>query len=204
MNFKNTKLKIFFISIIFFGFFGIAQSSQAADHYVSPAGSDTWVNSTNINTPTSPAIAFVNAQAGDTVYFREGTYNVPVCPNRANDYFCGYYMPTNSGTSDNPIVFQAYLNENPVMNGIEPDTVGCSGGCHSQVLIAIESKSHIVLDGFTFQESGGVDMPTINIVKTNTNYPEYNTIRNCIFNGGSTNYATGGSSNRQGVFLQDT
>ena len=54
-----------------------SKALHAAVHYVSPSGSASWGQSSDTASPCSTACAFANAHAGDTVYFRGGTYNVP-------------------------------------------------------------------------------------------------------------------------------
>jgi hypothetical protein len=79
----------------------------AAVHYVSPTGSATWLQSTNIDTPCSVYTAFANAKAGDTVYFRGGTYNIT----GTSSWYYPDLQPSNSGTSGSPINFEGYQNE---------------------------------------------------------------------------------------------
>jgi len=47
---------------------------SAAEYYVSPTGTASWSDCTNINTPCSLQTANQNAQAGDVVYLRGGDY----------------------------------------------------------------------------------------------------------------------------------
>jgi len=71
----------------------------ADDYYVSPTGSATWPQSTNINTPCSLDTANVSVRAGDTVHLRTGTYDA-------------YIAPGASGTSDSErITYTNYLDE---------------------------------------------------------------------------------------------
>lgn len=79
---------------------------SAVDYYVSPSGNDSN-NGTSLSTPflTIQKAASV-AQAGDTVYIRAGTYRETI-------------TPTNSGTSSQKIVFQAYNNERVIISGAD-------------------------------------------------------------------------------------
>jgi len=72
-NNSNNLQKIFFLAILFFGFFGLAQSSRAAEYYVATTGSDS--NSGSINAPfktIQKAADIVNP--GDTVIVKDGIY----------------------------------------------------------------------------------------------------------------------------------
>lgn len=80
-----------------------AGSVQAADHYASPTGSDTWANSTSVSTPCSITTAFSSAVAGDTVYLRGGTYAMG----------SSSLTTTNAGSIGNQIVIENYSGETP-------------------------------------------------------------------------------------------
>jgi hypothetical protein len=91
----------------------IASISHAGTFYVSPTGNAAWSACINSGTPCSASTAMANAQAGDVVYFRGGTYNpVSTC-----DREVAAMKPANSGTSVNPIIFMAYPGETPVIQG---------------------------------------------------------------------------------------
>ena len=102
-------LKIIILVTIFFGVFGLAKSSWAATYYVSPSGSASWNQCTNINTPCLLSIANSNVVAGDTVYIRAGTYNISDSG----------INPLNTGIVGNMITFSSYNGEvvNLVGNG---------------------------------------------------------------------------------------
>jgi hypothetical protein len=89
---------------------------MATPHYVSPTGKATWLQSTAIASPCSTAVAFANAQAGDTVYFRGGTYRTP--KRNFGDSYSGYYCAAHSGTAASYIVFMAYPSEVPLFSGL--------------------------------------------------------------------------------------
>ena len=72
--------------------------SLAATHYISPTGTDTWANSTNIATPCSLATANTNADDDDIVYLRAGTYTTMI-------------SPANSGSSGHVVTWQNYNGE---------------------------------------------------------------------------------------------
>ena len=86
--------------LIVFIFILLPVVANAADHYASPTGTDTWANSTNISTPCSLSTAFSNASAGDTVYLRGGSYSLS-----------GQTEVSNNGSSGNEIVFRNYTGE---------------------------------------------------------------------------------------------
>lgn len=104
--FKKTVLLI--ISTSFVYFYGCS-NVLAKDLFVSPSGNDSVSYSENdiLHPWATPAKAWYNAQAGDTVYFRGGTYYISstVDTNGSNGH---------NGTSANPITFTSYNNENPV------------------------------------------------------------------------------------------
>ena len=135
------------------GVFGSAAAPSAGytfSHYASVAGTDTYANSTNINTPCSITTAFTNATAGDIVGIRGGTYNV----GSAGGDYEGAIKPTNSGTVGNPITFAAYTGETPILNGTGTEAAGGPGGVGSTPLGA-NDVDYITLDGFTLTTDGG-------------------------------------------------
>lgn len=80
-------------------------TSWGRDLYVSPAGNDSvsYYNNGINNSWRSVLKAHQNAQAGDTVYFREGTYQISSTISTVSQ---GYH-----GTSASPIVFTSYKDE---------------------------------------------------------------------------------------------
>jgi hypothetical protein len=112
MLLTTKQLHISTLLICFIGVLLFVQSSSAATYYVSPSGSATWSQCTNINTPCAAQTGFLNAQAGDTVLFRGGQYEVG-----QSVYPLPVLYPRHSGTAQNPIIFKAYPDETPVMNG---------------------------------------------------------------------------------------
>ncbi len=109
----------------------ISISIKAAVHYVSPTGTATWSASTNINTPCALYIANSNAQAGDTVYLRGGTYDNGT-----------YIYPQNSGTAENSrITYSNYNNENVTITD-------------ANYGIRIDNKSYITVNGLDFYYMG--------------------------------------------------
>ena len=184
----NTKKSLpillsFSLAVLLFSYPAI---SEAATYYVSNSGSAAWAQCTNINTPCAVQTAFNNAVAGDIVYFRGGTYNVPA-KNFGSTYHC-YYEPANSGTSGNPITFAAYSGETPIFNG----TAGGSGdGSDYATIFGTFGRSYIVFDGFKLQADNGTKMARIHIGSDDSNViSSYITIKNCSINGGSTQIAT--------------
>lgn len=173
--------KYLFIFILLF-----PSLSFSATHYVSPTGSDTWANSTDIAKPCAVSTAFANAAADDLIYFRGGTYSVPA--KNSGDTYIGYYNPANSGTSGHPITFKAYPTETPLFDG----TAGGSGDTPLlATIMGASQKSYIVFDGLSFQSDGGTKMARFMIGSNNDDnngpYTTINiTVQNCTFNGGNT------------------
>jgi hypothetical protein len=100
--------------LIFLFLWLISTPLSAATYYVSPTG-----NNGNLGTIGSPWLTPQHAEgvavAGDIVYFRSGTYN---------NQFVIY---THNGTTGNPITFQAYPGEYPVISG-SGITLGAGSG----------------------------------------------------------------------------
>ena len=181
--------KTFFLLILLCGFFGLAKNSEAAvcTHYVSPTGSASWANATNISTPTDIVTAFHNATAGNVVCFRGGTYNHNYV--QQSDYDQQELQPNHSGTSSNWITFQAYPGETPVINIIGTDNSGTFAGYVASA-IGVYLQSYIVFDGLHIINDGGVHHPRIHIGAAAEYDPPHSTgnviIKNCDINGGST------------------
>lgn len=97
---KRFKLTALFISV-----HAAVGSAQAADIYVAKTGDDLSDGSMATPYQTIGQAASV-AQAGDTVYIREGTYEETL-------------RPANSGTADNPIVFQPFEGEKVVITAMQ-------------------------------------------------------------------------------------
>jgi hypothetical protein len=85
----------------------LISSAGAATYYVSPAGSAAWVQCTNIDTPCSLDTANRNANAGETVYLRGGTYSISGSG----------INPSKTGTAGNMITFSSYDGENVTLAG---------------------------------------------------------------------------------------
>jgi hypothetical protein len=170
----------------------------AGTYYVSNSGSASWASAISTNTPCSVATSFANAKAGDTVYFRGGTYNVPA--KNSGSTYVGYYNPSNSGTGNadsNRIIFKAYPSETPIFNG----TAGGSGDvAEFATIFGTCDKDYITFDGFTFQSDGGTKMARV-IFWANTGTSDYITIKNCTLNGGSTIISS--TDNREGLRVED-
>lgn len=140
---------------LLFLLFLLAAPSWAADIYwVDDNGAATWANAES-DTPLSGASACslatanANADAGDTVYLRAGTYSTGI-------------VPTNSGTSGNEILWEAYDGES--------------------VIIATSGRAGVELDGVSYQiiddiEVDGANSPTF--LMEITGGSDYNIIRNC-------------------------
>lgn len=105
----------------------------AMNHFIAPNG-----NNRNAGTLESPYATFLKAAsvaiAGDTVFFRAGTYVSP-----------DYISPCNSGTSGNMIVYSNYNNEVVRFNTTNATFAG----------IYFLNKSYIKLKGFSITHFSG-------------------------------------------------
>ena len=70
---QKTKVKLIFLALIFFGIFGLAESSQAATYYVSPNGNDNNPGTSNSRFQTIQRCHDVMS-AGGTCIVGNGTY----------------------------------------------------------------------------------------------------------------------------------
>jgi len=129
---SRTVLIILSASVLAFVFCG---SGQAATYYVDqshPRGSDSNPGIEELPWKTINHAATV-LQAGDTVFVKEGTYNVGA----SRSWALPAVNPSNCGTRDNPITFRAYPGHKV--------TITTSGG---QAAIGSSNKNYIVWDGF--------------------------------------------------------
>lgn len=100
----NIIKKALINAIILLTFSGLA---QAATYYVSPIGSDSY-NGTSLSTPFQTIQRAANVvNPGDTVYVRSGVYREQV-------------KLASSGTLHQRITFQAYADEQPIIDGSKP------------------------------------------------------------------------------------
>ena len=144
------------IPIIWFCF-GITsaplQSQGATTYYASPSGDDG--NPGTEEQPFRTIQAAVNrAQAGDTVYIREGTYNEN-------------FRINNSGTSSNSLRVAAYPGETPIVDGnYELPSVPSNGGgrcnntvspprCHNYEPLVDIQGDYVILEGLDIRHSSG-------------------------------------------------
>ncbi|MDH5179034.1 MAG: right-handed parallel beta-helix repeat-containing protein [Gammaproteobacteria bacterium] len=149
----------------------IAPATNVNTYYVSPAGTASWAECANINTPCSGKTAVQNAMAGDTVYFRGGTYDPAADPVQAwldtadnLKYETLPWNPSNSGSPGNPITFKAYPGETPVFLD------NSFGGSFGAV-----NRNWIVWDGIT---ATIVDYPDFPIQLVVFNYAGHCVLRN--------------------------
>ncbi len=194
---KYLFLSIFTVSVIA----GI-QTAAAATYYVSPNGSASWNNCTNINAPCSPAVAMTNAKAGDIVYFRGGKYELYYDLNiDPSDYwYKGVLNPSNSGLKNDPITFAAYPGETPVMNchtdAIRTDNCRAFGS----------AKDYIVFDGFYFEADDGLKLGGLIIAGDDRGDGNIrnvgNVVKNITIDGGSTIINT--NDNREALRIEKT
>jgi len=209
-SYNMAKLKILIISFfILSGFFCFSQTSHAADYYVSPSGSASWNQCTNINTPCSVYTAFSNATAGDTIYFRGGTYNIK----GTTSWYQPDLAPSNSGTPSSPIIFQGYPGETAIFVGDNANSpvFGTSVGNYHDIIFknftvdtSAASASNIRC---AFKLNGGSNITIENIIAIGHYLPITDhhavietsdggpfTIRNCKIYNGTGNDTSGISS----------
>lgn len=138
----------FSILFLFLAFGGVrAQTCEAASgkcYYVSPAGSASWPDCSNISTPCSVYTGVSNAAAGDIVYFRGGTYYTKR-PLADDSRYNPALNPSNDGTAGNPITFKAYPGEDVIITYDSAET-------HRGPLIGSYRRDYITWDGFIVQE----------------------------------------------------
>ncbi len=137
--------------------------AEAGTYWVSPnGGAANWAACQSATPLAEPATctraqANANAAAGDTVYFRSGTYSVAYLGMAIN--------PSNSGSSGSPITFAAWTGETPVLEASSVEITDTYGGY-------IYEKNYIVIRGFTIH-----NMPLgIWILGGSYNELSYNTI----------------------------
>lgn len=104
-------------------------TSQKNNLNVSPFGSDTNSGSEQEPLKTIQKAADL-AASGTTVYVREGTYQEQV-------------IIQHSGQKKAPIVFRAYPNEKPIIDGSGLEVLPDHGG-----IISIQDKNYITIKGF--------------------------------------------------------
>ncbi len=147
-------------SIYLIGFILLVVKLQAQSHYVSPTGTASWTQATNVSTPCSIETANDNFTAGDTVYYRGGTYYSGITPS-----------DNTTGTPSDNIVLTNYPDETPVIDMQNDDYSN------------LDDVSYLLLQGITFKNplgdyavyASGYDNPPIHSV----------TIKNCTFIGGA-------------------
>ena len=104
----------------------LSASASAKNLYVATTGSDSVTYANNsISTPwASWSKAFSSALAGDTVYFRGGTYTISSTINGRN------------GTSSSPITFSNYPGEQVIVN-LTADVIFMGSQYHEMSVIAV-------------------------------------------------------------------
>ncbi len=164
---KNIKILIFCQLAVFL----IISSSQAKELYVdSQAGNDSVsYTDNNANNPwrtigraawgstnRSSMNSSEAAQAGDTVHVAAGTYTTSGLSNwETDDRFHPVYETINSGTSDNPITFQAENPASTSTSGYSILETGPQDGDRltGQPTIGTWDQDYIIWDGFYIDEA---------------------------------------------------
>ena len=164
--------------------------AYSATYYVSPNGSATWGQALNTGTPSSAQTATTNAVAGDTVIFLDGTYNVG---QQSLEYHTPILNPAHSGTSGNPITFQAESYLGVTLNGtVNP---GSTDPDRANVIGAYK-RDYIIWDGFKVTANSETKLATGRYDLAN-----YCTFQNCEIVGASG--AWGGSNNTEGFRIEN-
>ncbi len=115
---NGTYKKLIVIAVtIFVTMMTTTAASWGKDLYVSPTGNDSVSYANNgITNPWKTVLkAHQSAQAGDTVYFREGTYTISSVISTVSQ--------GNHGTSASPILFTSYGDEIVIWTSAIADTV---------------------------------------------------------------------------------
>jgi len=153
--------------------FLVALPFASSDYYVSPTGTASWAECTDIAKPCSLDTANSNAVAGDIVFMRAGSYNQHI-------------EPRNSGTSSNKITFQGYNGETVTIH----DTaygIFLDGNEHIAVLeidfynldkfMWLDSANYNTIAYCTFDQGRDVGWSGSKIYRSSTN----NWIHHCEF-----------------------
>ncbi len=110
-------------------------SSPAADFFVSPTGSDSFLGS--LGSPwKTVGFALSQSGAGDTIFLRDGVY-----PGERIAFLAG-------GTAGSALVLRNYPGETPIIDG-GALTVSSSGGLDA--LVTLRDVSHVTVKGLTIQ-----------------------------------------------------
>ncbi len=203
------KFSLFKFITLFFCVFFFAHAAYASSYYVSPDGTETWPNCTS---PSNPCRAsntdrnFLNAKAGDTVYFLDGTY-FGLQQSSNQSYRTPAWNPVNSGTADNFITFKA-LNTRKVEliglsfkgDGTSVDGIPGEGDGTFVAVIGAHNRDYIIWDGFIVR---GVNNSNNSIMAGIHLWNSKNSaIKNIDIYG--VEHSLGGSSNWQGLRSEST
>ncbi len=127
-------------------------------YYVAPDGNDLYSGSQKRPWATFEKAA-ASAVPGTTIYVRGGTYTQRL-------------IITSSGTKEEPITFAACPGEIPIIDGTSIEIPDTWGG-----LIDSGANSHIIISGFTLQNSGSFG---IHVYKGSSITIDHNTISNSV------------------------
>jgi hypothetical protein len=170
MHSKTDLIKsLLCIAIVGCGIVLFSSLSHAETYYVTPNGSAVWPACKNINTPCSWQAAMANVVAGDTVYFREGTYDPGAsCPSTWENVAMTPAL-THSGTAASPITFKAYPGETPIIKAC-PNAMPAFGA---------RDVSYIIWDGFSSTTVDGTGEVWLFLYWNSTG----SVVKNCNFTG---------------------
>ncbi|MFA6790478.1 MAG: right-handed parallel beta-helix repeat-containing protein, partial [Parcubacteria group bacterium] len=191
MKNKIAKICLFAAFSLLLAFI-VRGETQAGTYYVSPGGSSSWANCSNISTPCAVSTALGNAVAGDIVMFMDGTYNAPTSPT----YRDLVWNPAHSGTSGNPITFKALNRHQAIIKGTGSTS---DSGVYAQPVIGAIGRNYITWDGFYLYARNSSDTADIFVTARIDGSTGCSVINN-TFRAGAHNY--GGATNNAGVFFQ--
>ena len=145
---------LFILSILFAGL-----QLSATEYYVSPSGNNASAGTSTATAWKTIQFALNMANDGDVINLMAGTYTGKVTWN-------------DGGSAGNYITLQNYNDDIVILDG---STVG-----NSQVMMYIENKDYIKIDGLKFSNHNGNYQPIINLYGNNnhieiTNNEFYNT-----------------------------
>jgi hypothetical protein len=132
-----------------------ASVSGASNDYAD-LGATSYNNATSSGTPTTYGTALARATAGQIIGVFEGVYTLNQNPANNQSYNIPVTNPTNSGTSGNPIVFQARWpacydsvtsgNRSKIQNNVTTGDLGVA-------TIGATGRNYVVTDGFWVDEN---------------------------------------------------
>lgn len=130
---------------------------------VSPQGNDANTGTSAAQAWKSLKKAAATAQAGDLVLIRGGTYAEQLAPvNNCNPSVKDQILPANIPTETLPIIFAAYPNEKPILDGTGVSLTKVLQNARFNGLVHINGCHDIWIVGLTVQNSADMGLYTYN------------------------------------------